>query len=105
MISQYELAYELAYKLHDPVVFAHVKRVAERVEAGPISHGSDEEIVVALLHDILEDTVMTEVILRRLFPKRVVDAVVVLTRNQLTEPAFPGEVSDGSKPMSTISIG
>lgn len=40
--------------------------------------GIDEKIV-ALLHDILEDTKMTEVELRRMMPTWVADAVVAMT--------------------------
>lgn len=35
---------------------------------------------VAILHDILEDTWVTEDLLRKLFPKEICDAVVALTR-------------------------
>lgn len=45
-----------------------------------ISGGSDEEICVAWLHDILEDTECTEEVLRRNFDSVVVDAVVAITK-------------------------
>lgn len=52
----------------------HPKRVASK-----FTHDPDLE-TVALLHDILEDTVVTEKQLRTQFPKQVVDAVVVITK-------------------------
>lgn len=52
---------------------AHVCDVVRRV------HGQDE-IAVAWLHDVLEDTDVTEEQLRKTFPTDVVDAVVALTR-------------------------
>ena len=36
--------------------------------------------VIGLLHDILEDTAMTEAVLRSLFDKDIVNAVVALTK-------------------------
>jgi (p)ppGpp synthase/HD superfamily hydrolase len=54
---------------------AHVYDVAERVGGQP---GYVE--AVAYLHDVLEDTDVTEAELRALFPEHVVDAVVALTR-------------------------
>ena len=51
----------------------HVFRVAGKVEL-------PQEKVVALLHDILEDTDVTEELLRRLFPEEIADAVKLLTR-------------------------
>lgn len=52
---------------------AHVCDVVRRV------HGQDE-IAVAWLHDVLEDTDVTEEQLRKTFPTDVVDAVVAITR-------------------------
>lgn len=42
---------------------------------------SIEEKIVALLHDLIEDTDITEEFLRHFFNKEVVDAIVLLTRN------------------------
>ena len=41
---------------------------------------TEDEIVVALLHDLLEDTSTTEDELKQLFPQKIVEAVVALTR-------------------------
>lgn len=41
---------------------------------------SEEEKIVALLHDVLEDTVVNEPTLRLLFGDRITDAVLALTR-------------------------
>jgi (p)ppGpp synthase/HD superfamily hydrolase len=88
MVSTYELAWELAYRLHETVTFAHVKRVAEYIEekSGRLGIADAEYessvLSVALLHDILEDTPMTEPVLRQLFAKKIADAIVALTRKQ-----------------------
>lgn len=52
----------------------HLERVADLVE-------EPEAKIVAWLHDIIEDTEVTEEFLRRLFSNRVVDAVKLLTRD------------------------
>lgn len=54
-----------------PYVF-HIMRVATKVR--------DELKPAAQLHDVLEDTTVTEADLRRLFSTRTVDLVVILTR-------------------------
>jgi (p)ppGpp synthase/HD superfamily hydrolase len=52
----------------------HPQRVAEQLE-------TDEEKAVAWLHDVLEDTRVTEEDLRdALFSERIIEAVVALTR-------------------------
>lgn len=68
------------------------KDIVDKAEIPYISHlrhveflvrNYDEEIkIIALLHDILEDTDVTEEFLRENFTKRIVDAVVLLTRKQ-----------------------
>ena len=48
-----------------------------------VSNAFDDEDhkVVGLLHDIIEDTVVSKTILEELgFPKRIVDAIVILTK-------------------------
>ena len=55
---------------------SHVLPVAERVQR---DHGMEARLV-ALLHDVLEDTWVTEDNLRKLFPDHIVRAVVLLTR-------------------------
>ncbi len=54
----------------------HPKRVAVRCE-------SDEERIVALLHDTIEDTYVTADYLRENgFPEEIVEAVLSVTRNE-----------------------
>lgn len=72
-------AYSLAYRYHlgqkdkaGAPYIAHVCRVAERMT-------TDDERAVAYLHDVLEDTILTEDDLRAEFPPHIVDAVVALT--------------------------
>ena len=53
----------------------HPRAVAARME-------TEEEKTVALLHDVLEDTFVTEATLRNLFGDAVTDAVVTLTHRE-----------------------
>lgn len=53
----------------------HSKRVAEKFNSYIIK-------TIAILHDVLEDTWVTEEMLRNMFPERIVDAVVYLTRKE-----------------------
>lgn len=80
--KMYELAYELAEAAHagqtrndkKTPYFEHVKEVASKV------HGWDLK-TVAILHDTIEDTVITAADLRSVgFPKKIVAAVVALTK-------------------------
>lgn len=59
--------------------FGHVERVARRV------HGP-RAIVVAYLHDVLEDTETTIEELRLIFPEWAVTAVIALTHSPKSEP-------------------
>lgn len=52
--------------------------------ANLVRHHGDEYAAVGYLHDVLEDTSMTEEMLRAMFPAEVVDAVVAMTH-------LPGE--------------
>lgn len=77
-----EKAAEVAYSAHQGqrdklgnAYWRHLYRVALTCHAA-----SPEVIAVAWLHDVLEDTKVTEEELRGLFPEAVVDAVVALTR-------------------------
>ena len=54
----------------------HPKRIASKFPNEPDLQS------VALLHDVLEDTNITEAQLRKQFPEQVVDAVVVMTKRK-----------------------
>src|SRR6185295_8445768 len=56
----------------------HVMHVASRMY-------SEDEIVAALLHDVVEDSYYTFADLDRIFPPRVVQAVKALTRAKIGE--------------------
>ena len=80
--KMYKLAYELAEAAHAGVFrkdkktpyFEHVKEVASRVSGWDLK-------TVAILHDTIEDTVITaEDLLSVGFPKQIVAAVVALTK-------------------------
>jgi (p)ppGpp synthase/HD superfamily hydrolase len=61
--------------------------------AGRLAGASAEVVAAAWLHDVLEDTAVTEAGLRRRFPATVVDAVRALTRAPGEEPdAYYGRV-------------
>lgn len=57
-----------------PYVF-HPWTIAEMMD-------DENSVVVALLHDTIEDTYVTAEYLLRYFPQHIVDAVVVLTRRE-----------------------
>ncbi len=80
--EMYDLAYQLAKKAHagqtrkdkKTPYFEHVKEVASRVKGWDLK-------TVAILHDTIEDTKITdEFLLNKGFPKHIVDAVVALTK-------------------------
>lgn len=53
--------------------YGHLKRVADSLDGYELK-------TIAMLHDIVEDTWVTEDLLRKLFTKNICDAVVTLTR-------------------------
>ena len=56
---------------------------------------TEEQIIVALLHDILEDTETSEEELREMFSKQIVDAIVLLTRPEnLTYKEYVAKVKE-----------
>jgi (p)ppGpp synthase/HD superfamily hydrolase len=80
--EMYDLAYELAKKAHagqtrkdkKTPYFEHVKEVASRVKGWDLK-------TVAILHDTIEDTKVTaQSLLDEGFPKKIVAAVVALTK-------------------------
>lgn len=81
--EQFQIALELAVEKHknqtdkagNPYIL-HPLHVMENVN-------SKEGKIVAILHDIIEDTDITEDYLLKIgLPKRIVDAVVALTRSE-----------------------
>ena len=58
---------------------AHIRKVADIAER---LYGTGSAVVIALLHDLLEDTPTTSDELRREFPDEIVDAVIALTRRK-----------------------
>lgn len=77
-----DFAQEIAYRYHlgqkDKVgkpYFLHPFMVAYMVE-------TDEEKIVAFLHDVIEDTEYTEEMLREDFPEKIADAVMAMTHKE-----------------------
>lgn len=77
------IARALTYKFHrgqtygnDPYT-VHLEQVADSVRTGATDN---RMIIVAILHDILEDTLCTEGILFSLFEDNIVHAVIAITR-------------------------
>lgn len=75
-------AYFLALKAHEGQTdkagkdyIEHPIRVADKFDCYTFK-------TAAILHDVLEDTWVTEDLLRKLFPKVIVDSVVLLTRKE-----------------------
>lgn len=60
-----------------PVIY-HATRVASKF----LAHADFFLASVAILHDVLEDTDVSEEDLRKEFPKEIVDAVVAITRDE-----------------------
>lgn len=78
----FDAAYFLAYNAHKGQTdlagkpyFEHPKRVAAKFNSYIYK-------TIAILHDVLEDTWITEEMLRKMFPKEIVNAVVFLTRKK-----------------------
>lgn len=78
----YELALQIAKKAHSKQVdkagkdyILHPMKVASYMD-------TDTEKAVAYLHDVLEDTDVTEDELRKMFPNEIVDGVITLTHRK-----------------------
>ena len=82
-LEDIKLAESLAYKFNAGQRYGkepytkHLEAVATSVME---AERDDRLPVIGLLHDILEDTAMTEAVLRSLFDKDIVNAVVALTK-------------------------
>ena len=77
-----ELAFQIAKKAHSKQVdkagkdyILHPMKVASYMD-------TDTEKAVAYLHDVLEDTNVTEDELRNMFPNKIVDTVIILTHRK-----------------------
>lgn len=91
--SQRDVAFAIAAREHAgqrdkagvPYLTGHVLDVVNRVD-----EWDDDAVLVAWMHDVLEDTVHDarelEAELRMLFPARVVDAVVAITFRHVDHP-------------------
>lgn len=78
----HELAFQIAKKAHSKQVdkagedyILHPMKVASYMD-------TDTEKAVAYLHDVLEDTNVTEDELRNMFPNEIVDTVIILTHRK-----------------------
>lgn len=79
-VETFAAAYYIASKAHEGQTdkagkdyFLHPRRVADKFSDYTLK-------TIAILHDTLEDTWVTEELLRKLFPGFICDAVVALTR-------------------------
>ena len=79
-VETFAAAYYIASKAHEGQTdlagkdyFLHPQRVANKFSDYTLK-------TVAILHDVLEDTWVTEDLLRKLFSKDICDSVVALTR-------------------------
>lgn len=83
MIAEINVAWALADKFHagqkygNVPYIAHLKAVAVSVSA---AHSDERLEIIAILHDILEDTACPPAVLSALFEDNVVDAVHALTK-------------------------
>ena len=81
-MDDYEFALELARRAHAGQVDKAGKDYIRHPMAVAAKLTDPQERVVALLHDVLEDTVVPEAVLRKLFGDTIADAVAALTRNE-----------------------
>ena len=81
-MNQSQLAWGLAEKFHFGQMYGkeeytyHLAAVVTRLS----EEYDDRAEVIGILHDILEDTACTECLLRELFDKDIVDAIVALSK-------------------------
>jgi (p)ppGpp synthase/HD superfamily hydrolase len=90
----YSLAVELARRLHEEVTFAHVKRVTARIKAelsigGPDPVFAHRALIVAMIHDAVEDSPLSVDTVAALFSKEIAEAVDAISRRKKA-----GEVYD-----------
>lgn len=83
-MTDLDLARAIAIKAHvgqkygDQPYFTHLDAVEAQCK---LTYGDERTLVVAQLHDILEDTSTTEDILHHFFDKDIVEAVLAITHN------------------------
>lgn len=86
-MNDLELSHHIAQKFHAGQKYGEFDYIVhiDQVRASVKNHfpGDERLLVVANLHDILEDTAMTEEVLRHLFDKDIVDAVVAITHQKV----------------------
>ena len=75
---QFAQIYHAGQMYGDKEYMYHLKEVAYSLSR--MLHNGDEYLIVAYLHDILEDTACTEATLRENFSYEIVDAVVAMTK-------------------------
>ena len=91
--DDYAFAVDLARRLHDDVTFAHVERVASLVKAdlsigGPASVFAHRALIVAVLHDAVEDSPLSVDTVAALFSKGIADAVDAISRRKKEDEIY-----------------
>ena len=91
--DDYCFAVEFARRLHDDVTFAHVERVAERVRAdlsigGPDPVFARRALIVAMLHDSVEDSPLSVDTVETLFSKEIAEAVDAISRRKKEDEIY-----------------
>lgn len=83
-MNEISIAWALAQKFHAGQFYGsdpYTRHLGDVMSAVQEAFPNDERLeVVAVLHDILEDTACPESVLRALFEDNIVDAVVAFTR-------------------------
>lgn len=74
MIIAYNAHHNQFDKSNVPYIY-HPIHLAEQMD-------NEEECIVALLHDVVEDTTVTMEELEKEFPKKIIDALKLLTHNK-----------------------
>lgn len=77
----------------------HVESVAERVSN---SGGDTDAVIVAYLHDVLEDSDLNPGELEKIFPPRIVEAVSLLTHERSDEQYYEYMERLSSNPLARI---
>ena len=91
--DDYSFAVGLARRLHDDETFAHVERVAARIKAklsigGPDPVFADRALIVAVLHDAVEDSPLSVDTVAALFSKGIAEAVDAISRRKKEGEAY-----------------